>query len=125
MLEVMRKWVSRRTPWFFENSKLPVFLSYFAPITIGAITLGPFVFSRGKISETTKRHETIHLHQQIELLFIFFYIFYILYWLIFLCKGNSGSNAYKKIPFEGEAYSNQHDVEYISNRKFWSWIKYR
>ena len=30
-------------PLFIENSKIPVWLSYIAPIDIGAITLGPIV----------------------------------------------------------------------------------
>ena len=53
-------------PIFIENSKLPAILSYLAPITIGAITLFPFVFARGEISKTTRTHETIHFQQQIE-----------------------------------------------------------
>ena len=38
-------------PWFIENSKIPVWLSYVAPIDIGAITLGPIVISRHEMSE--------------------------------------------------------------------------
>ena len=55
----MRLW----KPWFIENSKIPVWLSYIAPIDIGAITLGPIVISRHEMSEATKRHETIHYQQ--------------------------------------------------------------
>ena len=64
-------------PFFFENSKLPVILSKFAPIDINAITLGPFVFSRGVLSERVKRHETIHFQQYIETLFIGFLLIYL------------------------------------------------
>ena len=64
-------------PFFFENSKVPVWLSKLAPIEINAITLGPLVFSRGEISEKTKRHETIHYQQYIELLFIGFLVIYL------------------------------------------------
>ena len=45
-------------PLFIENSKIPVWLSYIAPIDIGAITLGPIVISRDEMSKATKRHET-------------------------------------------------------------------
>ena len=48
-------------PWFFENSRIPIWLSHLAPIDIGAITIGPFVFSRGEMSEETKNHEAIQL----------------------------------------------------------------
>jgi hypothetical protein len=59
----MRNW----KPIFVENSKIPIWLSKIAPIEIGAITLGFIVFSRGEISERTKRHETIHFQQFLEL----------------------------------------------------------
>ncbi len=52
-----------KKPIFIENSKIPVWLSKLAPIEISAITLGPIVLSRGKISEKTKLHETIHFMQ--------------------------------------------------------------
>ena len=32
--------------------------------------------------------------------------------------------AYKNISFEREAYQNQNDLDYLSNRKHYSWIKY-
>ena len=43
-----------RKPWFFENSKLPIILSYLAPIDIYAITFGPFVWCRGVMDEETR-----------------------------------------------------------------------
>ena len=58
----MRSW----KPWFFENSKIPVWLSKITPIEINAITLFFFVFSRGELSDRTKRHETIHFQQFLE-----------------------------------------------------------
>ena len=56
-----------REPWFFENSKLPIILSYLAPIDIYAIAFGPWVWCRGVMDEETRNHETIHYHQQLEL----------------------------------------------------------
>ena len=70
----MKNW----KPIFIENSKIPVWLSYLAPINIGAITLFFLVFSRGEISEETKRHETIHFQQMLETFLIGFIILY--YW---------------------------------------------
>ena len=112
-------------PWFFENSKIPVWLSYFAPISIGAITLGPFVISRDEMSETTKRHETIHWQQYIELGIIGFVILYFAYWLFGMIKYRDGSIAYRQIPFEQEAYSNHEDTVYLLNRKRYHWWSYK
>ena len=53
-------------PIFIENSRVPKWLSVFAPITIGAIALFPFVFSRHIMAERTKTHETIHFQQQLD-----------------------------------------------------------
>ena len=91
-------------PIFIENSKIPVWLSYVSPISIGAITVGFVVFSRDKMSEQLKRHETIHYQQFLELGFLGFLFLYLFFWLKNLSKGMSGSKAYYEIPFEKEAY---------------------
>lgn len=111
------------TPWFFENSKVPVFLSYFTPITIGAITIGPFVFSRGEISEVTKNHETIHWQQYIECGIIGFIILYYLFYVINFLRYRDGEKAYFEIPFEKEAYDNDENLEYLEGRERYSWIR--
>ena len=111
------------TPIFVENSKIPVFLSKFAPININAITLGPVVFSRGAISKTTRRHETIHWQQYIETGVIGFVLLYPLFWLIGLLRFRSGKKAYQMIPFEQEAYANQRKSTYLSKRKRYVWLK--
>jgi len=110
-------------PFFVENSNIPVFISYFSPIDIEAITLGPVVISRGSMSETTKMHETIHWQQYIETGIIGFPFLYLAYWLVGLIKYRSGSIAYYQIPFEQEAYFNQENPFYLITRKRWSWRK--
>ena len=50
-------------PKFIENSKIPVWLSKLAPIDIWAISFGVWVWCRGELSKTTRRHETIHFQQ--------------------------------------------------------------
>ena len=112
-------------PFFFENSRIPVLLSYVSPITIGAITLGPVVFSRGEISDRTKRHETIHWQQYIETLVIGFPILYALFWVLGCIKYRSGKMAYAMIPFEQEAYSYDEHEYYLLNRKRYTWTKYK
>lgn len=116
----MKNW----KPKFIENSKVPVWLSYIAPIEIGAISLAGFVFSRGEMSDQTKRHETIHFQQQLELLFIPFFLLYGLFWVVglFASKFN-GATAYRWIPFEKEAYENDADADYLTNRKRFAWIR--
>ncbi len=110
-------------PIFIENSKIPVWLSYISPISISAITLGPFVISRWVMSDTTKNHETIHWQQYIDLGILAFPIAYFFYWLIGLIKYRDGVKAYYQIPFEQEAYNNEENPYYLLMRKRWGWRK--
>lgn len=115
-----------KKPIFIENSKVPVFLSYLAPIEINAITLGFVVFARGELSDTTKRHETIHYRQYLELLFIGFLILYIydfLYAAIIKRKGFS-REAYLSIRFEQEAWDCDEYINYLEIRKHYAWRFY-
>lgn len=111
-------------PIMIENSKVPVFLSHFAPIDIWAISFGPFVWCRGIMSDVTKRHETIHFHQQLECLFVFQWILYGWYWLRGVISKKTGREAYYANPFEEEAYTHENDLLYLENRPFYHWIKY-
>ena len=112
-------------PVFFEDSKVPIILSKVSPIEIGAITLGPFVFSRGEISERTRNHESIHWEQYKECLIVGFLFLYLFFWLRNLLNGYDGKGAYYNIPFEREAYDNQHDSEYLLYRKRFAWASPR
>jgi len=112
-------------PWFFENSKVPVVLSKLAPIEIGAITIGPLVFSRGEMSDTTKNHEAIHWQQYIETGIFGFIILYYSFYLWNFLRYRDGQIAYYEIPFEKEAYDNDDNMNYLNERKRWSWIKER
>jgi len=109
-------------PIFIENSRIPVWLSKLSPIDIYAMSLGPFVVSRGTINTKTRIHETIHYKQWIELGYVGFLILYPTFWIINLMRGMSGPEAYFNIPFEIEAYENQSDLGYIFNRKPYAWL---
>ena len=111
-------------PIFYENSKVPVWLSKVSPIEIGAISFGLWVWSRGEVSERLKNHETIHYKQQAELLFIGQWILYVMFWLTGLIKYRSGSIAYRENPFEREAYTHDQDLTYLNSRKHYSWVSY-
>lgn len=112
-----------KLPLFFEDSAVPVFLSRFAPIKIGAISLGIAVFSRGKMNASTRMHETIHYRQWLELGFIGFLLLYPAFWLWNRLKGLDGATAYFEIPFEKEAYANQDDLGYLTRRKSYAWAR--
>lgn len=111
-------------PFFFENSKVPVVLEKFAPISIGAISLFGFVFSKGEMSERVKRHETIHFQQQLETGMVGFLFIYL--WDYFqnrFIKKMNGKDAYYALKAEKEAYKWDADEDYLnSKRKRYEWI---
>lgn len=118
----MRNW----EPVFIEDSKVPVVLSKVAPLEIGAISFGWWVWSRNKVGPVTRRHETIHFQQQLELGFVLQWLLYGLFWLIglFIYKFD-GNKAYRENPFEREAYANEEEIPYLSEtRKRYSWVRY-
>ena len=111
-------------PIFIENSKLPYWLSKIAPIDVWAFSAGPFVVCRGKLSEKTITHETIHFLQQLEMLFVLQWILYGLFYVIGRFTKGSWKAAYYGNPFEVEAYANDLDPDYLEERKFWAWTGY-
>ena len=116
------------------------------------ITLGPFVFSKRKeydIPQNIRNHETCHSVQWIEIaclvgLLIFalqlsinitewwyltttlaFYLWYGIEYIVRLCLYLDANKAYKMVSFEQEAYTSEHDVNYIENRHmFTGWLKF-
>ena len=102
---------------------------------IGGITLFPFIILREKYRDGSDwwkakakkiiNHEEIHIKQQAEMLIIPFYILYAFFylWNIFKYKFNI-KKAYYQIPFEQEAFNNESDYNYLTNRKLYSWVKH-
>ena len=123
-MQAVRKWIAKRKPFVYENSRLPVLLSKIAPIQVFAFSFGPWVFCREEMPEDTRRHETIHYHQQLEMLFIFQWLLYGYYWIAGKVTGLTGKDAYYYNPFEREAYENDADPSYIESRPLWAWRKY-
>ncbi len=94
---------------------------------INGITLYPFIFIKNPEDKTNKvliNHEKIHIKQQLELLIIFFYIAYVAEYYYHLLKVKDHQQAYRSISFEREAYANESNLEYLKNRKLWSFWKY-
>ena len=92
-----------------------------------AMALYPFILIQKETSkhdENLLRHEQIHLLQQIEMLIVPFYIWYILNYVINRFKYKAHTKAYQLIIFEREAYAQEHNDVYISQRKFWAWTGY-
>jgi len=116
--------LKNRKPWFIENSKIPVWLSHIAPINIWAISFGLWVWCRGDLSEETRRHETIHFQQQLELLFVGQWLLYGLFWLVGMIMYRDGKKAYYENPFEREAYRHDKDPGYLATRPRYAWSFY-
>lgn len=110
-------------PIMFENSRVPVLLTKISPIQVWAVSFFIFVWCRGEMSERTKRHETIHFQQQLELLFAGQWILYGLSWLKNRITMN-GKDAYYNNVFEKEAYDNDSKENYLETRPRYNWINY-
>lgn len=125
---------------YYLSSKLAKWLLFPSCHTI---TLWCFIFTKKKeLSEKTKRHETIHMMQWMEVtiaaLIVFdllswlispywmivsplvYYVWYVVEWLIRLPFGDARRN----ILFEREAYDNDEDGKYIVNRELFNFLKY-
>ena len=96
------------------------------PKDVVAVALFPFVLvNKSKnIDQRVINHEKIHLHQQVELLIVFFYIWYGLEYLLRLLKYKNSDTAYRNICFEREAYLNESDNSYTKSRGFLTFLKY-
>ena len=85
-----------------------------------------FLFWIFTIKNPDKRlilHESIHLAQQRECLYVIFFYLYIseYIWLRFL-RGLSRRDAYRNISFEKEAYMHDDDEGYLERRKPYAWL---
>lgn len=69
-------------------------------------------------------HEYIHTCQMKEMFYIFFYIWYGIEWFIRFLGCFDSHNACLNISFEKEAYRNQYNLDYLKNKKFYSFLKY-
>ena len=92
-----------------------------------AINLFGIIFVRKEYKNCLYRsvinHENIHTAQMKEMLYIFFYIWYFVEWVI-KCFKYGSNEAYFRISFEREAYSNEYNYDYLSKRKHYSWFKF-
>lgn len=104
-----------------------IVFKHIIPSHYTSIAIWPFIFIKNKhLKNDTNliNHEKIHLKQQIELFWIFFFIWYIIEYLILLIKYKNHHTAYRSISFEKEAYSNQHNLNYLKHKKAYTFLKY-
>lgn len=100
---------------------------YLTPVGFRAITLFPFVIVRSKealLDPYLLNHERIHIHQQRELLVVFFYVGYVLEFLVRWMVLRDRKEAYRAISFEQEAYTNENDPHYLKRRSLFSFLSY-
>ena len=88
----------------------------------------PFILLKNKNDKNDLHlvhHERIHIIQQIEMLILPFFIWYLIEYALRLIQFKFDSHkAYKNISFEREAYANEHDLDYLKKRQFYSFLKY-
>ena len=87
------------------------------------INLLGILFCRRIPNKIDINHEIIHTKQMQELLYIFFYLWYVIEYLVKLIIYRNTKLAYRNISFEREAYQNQYNLDYLNNRKHYSWFK--
>lgn len=103
-----------------------VFKHFFYKNYVG-LSLWPFIILKHdalKNDAVLINHEKIHLKQQQELLIIPFYLIYILEWLIRSLIYFDTYKAYQNMSFEREAYLNERNFDYPSERRTFGFLKY-
>ena len=89
-----------------------------------AITLFPFVFFNGQpLDDSELRHETVHLWQQMALLFVLFYMLYLAFWLLNIIRFRDPYRAYMNIPFERSAYILEKQQPVSPIRQSFHWLR--
>jgi len=100
---------------------------YLIPKGYRGMTLYPFIIVRDLFDKENKillNHEKIHIRQQLELLILPFFLWYFLEYLLRLVQYKDKHKAYRNISFEREAYSNELNLNYLEEKKIWSFKKY-
>lgn len=91
-----------------------------------AMAIYPFIIfqnQQSRKSATIIRHELIHFRQQLELLILPFYVLYLLNYVINLALYRKHDRAYRNILFEREAYAKDTDPDYLTQRRWFAWIR--
>lgn len=117
LIEIV-KMSKMKTKHVFIFKHLPLRKDYYA------ICLFGLIFANRPLNTIEVNHESIHAAQQKELLYIPFFIWYGIEWLILYIKYRDTIKAYFHIRFEEEAYAHQADLNYLSNRKHYHYMRH-
>jgi hypothetical protein len=110
-------------PRHYINRNLPPFRRGYLAITL--YPLGIFYRSEEvRDDPTIRNHELIHWAQQKEMLCLLFYPWYLIEYLIKLIRFMNHQKAYRGIGFEREAKKFERDLDYLSMRKRFHWIRF-
>lgn len=104
-----------------------IFSKYLFLPRFHALAIWPFIilkYKKLKEDEVIINHERIHLKQQIEMLWFFYFIWYLTEFLFHLIRYRNFMKSYKAISFEKEAYANEQNLNYLLERKSWSFLNY-
>jgi hypothetical protein len=104
-----------------------VIFKYLFSSKFNGLAIYPFIFLKHKLLKENFRvinHEKIHLKQQLELLWLPFFIWYGIEFAVRLIQFKNTQLAYKNIIFEREAYKNESNLNYLKDRKLFSFLKY-
>lgn len=82
-----------------------------------------FVRQGSVMTQLDYNHEAIHTAQMKELLYLPFYLLYVLEWLCRLIQLRDSGKAYRAISHEREAYANQSNPDYLTERKPYNQFK--
>ena len=100
------------------------------------MTIYKWIFTKWpkRLTQVDFNHEATHLHQQTELLVIFFYLWYVFEWLIkFIVTALRSifgkdkwdwKRAYRSISFEMEAYENEENTSWTNQRPEYYWLRF-
>lgn len=105
----------------------PFWTKFFSLGKARGVTIFPFIFlllKSDRENEVLINHERIHIYQALEMLVIPFYIWYLVEFVIGYIRYKNWNRAYRSISFEKEAYANEMNLDYLSERSFWSFMKY-
>lgn len=103
-----------------------VFKHFFYKNYVG-LSLWPFIFLKNdalKEDVVLINHERIHLRQQQELLILPFYVLYLIEWVLKSIFYMDRYKGYQNTSFEREAYHNEKNLDYLNERRLFSFIKY-
>jgi len=104
-----------------------VVLRRILPYSYVGLSLWPFIFLRDRSllsDEVLINHERIHQRQQLEMLLLPFYIWYFTEWIFHWMRLGDPYLAYRAISFEKEAYMQEENLEYLSTRNPFGFLRY-